>query len=94
MKAELSVCLWVCLCFGSVESGFLLFAEIDRVEKGDGEDDDKATEAYLDLFTTKNIKLKERVLIPVKQYPKVSAATPTHLHSPPHPVSRPSELVS
>ncbi|TNN23323.1 KH domain-containing, RNA-binding, signal transduction-associated protein 1 [Liparis tanakae] len=31
-----------------------------------------AADAYLDLFTTKNIKLKERVLIPVKQYPKVS----------------------
>lgn len=46
---------------------FLL--EIERVEKGDTEKD---AESYLDLFTQKNIKLKERVLIPVKQYPKVS----------------------
>uniref|UniRef100_A0A8C9MPD0 Sam68 tyrosine-rich domain-containing protein n=1 Tax=Serinus canaria TaxID=9135 RepID=A0A8C9MPD0_SERCA len=28
-------------------------------------------ENYLDLFSHKNMKLKERVLIPVKQYPKV-----------------------
>lgn len=51
----------------------LCFAEIERVQKGDTEKD---TESYLDLFTTKNIKLKERVLIPVKQYPKVSVFMP------------------
>lgn len=45
----------------------LLNAEIDRIQKGETKKD---TETYLDLFTTKNIKLKERVLIPVKQYPK------------------------
>ncbi|XP_016339749.1 KH domain-containing, RNA-binding, signal transduction-associated protein 1-like isoform X1 [Sinocyclocheilus anshuiensis] len=45
----------------------LLTAEIERVEKGETEKD---AESYLDLFTQKNIKLKERVLIPVKQYPK------------------------
>ncbi|XP_051728666.1 KH domain-containing, RNA-binding, signal transduction-associated protein 1b [Ctenopharyngodon idella] len=45
----------------------LISAEIERVQKGETEKD---TESYLDLFTTKNIKLKERVLIPVKQYPK------------------------
>ncbi|CAM4633260.1 unnamed protein product [Leuciscus chuanchicus] len=45
----------------------LISAEIERVQNGDTEKD---TESYLDLFTTKNIKLKERVLIPVKQYPK------------------------
>lgn len=43
--------------------------EIERVEKGEAEKD---TDSYLDLFTQKNIKLKERILIPVKQYPKVS----------------------
>ncbi|XP_062385341.1 KH domain-containing, RNA-binding, signal transduction-associated protein 1b [Sardina pilchardus] len=48
----------------------LLSAEIERIEKGDSENEEKSAEAYLDLFTTKNIKLKERVLIPVKQYPK------------------------
>uniref|UniRef100_A0A3Q3F273 KH domain-containing, RNA-binding, signal transduction-associated protein 1 n=1 Tax=Labrus bergylta TaxID=56723 RepID=A0A3Q3F273_9LABR len=41
--------------------------QIDRIQKGETK---KETETYLDLFTTKNIKLKERVLIPVKQYPK------------------------
>uniref|UniRef100_A0A3B3ZZX3 KHDRBS Qua1 domain-containing protein n=1 Tax=Periophthalmus magnuspinnatus TaxID=409849 RepID=A0A3B3ZZX3_9GOBI len=46
----------------------LLTAEIDRIQKGETKKD---SETYLDLFTTKNIKLKERVLIPVKQYPKV-----------------------
>lgn len=43
--------------------------EIDRIQKGEPKKEDG--EVYLDLFTTKNIKLKERVLIPVKQYPKV-----------------------
>ncbi|XP_071376483.1 LOW QUALITY PROTEIN: KH domain-containing, RNA-binding, signal transduction-associated protein 1-like [Centroberyx affinis] len=56
----------------SLDSSFthamkLLSAEIDRIQKGEPK---KEGEAYLDLFTTKNIKLKERVLIPVKQYPK------------------------
>ncbi|KAM6959316.1 KH domain-containing, RNA-binding, signal transduction-associated protein 1b [Aplochiton taeniatus] len=45
----------------------LLTAEIDRIQKGEPK---KEGETYLDLFTVKNIKLKERVLIPVKQYPK------------------------
>ncbi|XP_061597058.1 KH domain-containing, RNA-binding, signal transduction-associated protein 1b [Cololabis saira] len=45
----------------------LLNSEIDRIQKGETK---KESETYLDLFTTKNIKLKERVLIPVKQYPK------------------------
>ncbi len=48
---------------------FCAFLEIEKVEKGETEKD---AESYLDLFTQKNIKLKERVLIPVKQYPKVS----------------------
>lgn len=48
---------------------FYPLPEIDRIQKGETK---KEAETYLDLFTTKNIKLKERVLIPVKQYPKVS----------------------
>uniref|UniRef100_A0A8C4SPX0 KH domain-containing, RNA-binding, signal transduction-associated protein 1 n=1 Tax=Erpetoichthys calabaricus TaxID=27687 RepID=A0A8C4SPX0_ERPCA len=46
----------------------LLCPKIDRLQKGEPkkEDDD----GYLDLFSHKNIKLKERILIPVKQYPK------------------------
>ncbi|KAI5607767.1 KH domain-containing, RNA-binding, signal transduction-associated protein 1, partial [Silurus asotus] len=56
----------------SLDSSFmhamkLLSAEIERVQKDEPEKDN---ETYLDLFTAKNIKLKERVLIPVKQYPK------------------------
>lgn len=47
--------------------------EIDRIQKGETKKD---AETYLDLFTTKNIKLKERVLIPVKQYPKVRFVYP------------------
>lgn len=45
------------------------FLEIDRLQKDETK---KEADDYMDLFTTKNIKLKERVLIPVKQYPKVS----------------------
>ncbi|KAL7829374.1 hypothetical protein AOLI_G00302590 [Acnodon oligacanthus] len=57
----------------SLDSSFihamkLISAEIDRVQKEEAPEKD--TETYLDLFTAKNIKLKERVLIPVKQYPK------------------------
>ncbi|XP_066531470.1 KH domain-containing, RNA-binding, signal transduction-associated protein 1b [Hoplias malabaricus] len=57
----------------SLDSSFihamkLISAEIERVQKEEAPEKD--TETYLDLFTAKNIKLKERVLIPVKQYPK------------------------
>uniref|UniRef100_A0AAY4AJS7 KH domain-containing, RNA-binding, signal transduction-associated protein 1 n=1 Tax=Denticeps clupeoides TaxID=299321 RepID=A0AAY4AJS7_9TELE len=45
----------------------LLTAEIERIQKGEPKRDG---EVYLDLFTTKNVRLKERVLIPVKQYPR------------------------
>ncbi|XP_076829984.1 KH domain-containing, RNA-binding, signal transduction-associated protein 1a [Brachyhypopomus gauderio] len=45
----------------------LLTAEIDRIQKGEAKKDG---ESYLDLFTTKNVRVKERVLIPVKQYPR------------------------
>ncbi|KAB1253854.1 KH domain-containing; RNA-binding; signal transduction-associated protein 1 [Camelus dromedarius] len=43
-------------------------AEIEKTQKGDSEKDDE--EHYLDLFSHWNMKLKERVLIPAKQYPK------------------------
>ncbi|XP_070996228.1 KH domain-containing, RNA-binding, signal transduction-associated protein 1-like isoform X1 [Oncorhynchus clarkii lewisi] len=46
----------------------LLSAEIERIQKG--EPKKEGGDSYLDLFTVKNIKLKERVLIPVKQYPR------------------------
>ena len=47
----------------------LLSTEIEKIQKGDKRDDDDS-DTYLDLFSHKNMKLKERVLIPVKQYPK------------------------
>uniref|UniRef100_A0A5F4WKH0 KH domain-containing, RNA-binding, signal transduction-associated protein 1 n=1 Tax=Callithrix jacchus TaxID=9483 RepID=A0A5F4WKH0_CALJA len=52
----------------SATASQLLTAEIDKIQKGDSRKDDE--ENYLDLFSHKNMKLKERVLIPVKQYPK------------------------
>lgn len=48
----------------------LFFAEIERIQKGETKKEPEK-ETYLDLFATKNLKLKERVLIPTKQYPKV-----------------------
>ncbi|KAM7029256.1 KH domain-containing, RNA-binding, signal transduction-associated protein 1 [Acridotheres tristis] len=47
----------------------LLTAEIEKIQKGEPTKKDEE-ENYLDLFSHKNMKLKERVLIPVKQYPK------------------------
>ncbi|KAJ1065093.1 hypothetical protein K5549_005902 [Capra hircus] len=46
----------------------LTLSQIEKIQKGDSKKDDE--ENYLDLFSHKNMKLKERVLIPVKQYPK------------------------
>ena len=45
-------------------------AEIERVQKGEPLKDTEK-ETYLDLFATRNLKLKERVLIPTKLYPRV-----------------------
>ncbi|MEE6484121.1 hypothetical protein FKM82_013764 [Ascaphus truei] len=47
----------------------LLSAEIEKTKKG-GDDKKDENDPYLDLFSHKNMKLKERVLIPVKLYPK------------------------
>ncbi|XP_061787525.2 KH domain-containing, RNA-binding, signal transduction-associated protein 1b [Nerophis lumbriciformis] len=57
----------------SLDSSFthatkLLNAEVERIQKGEPKKDEPDT--YLDLFTQHNIKLKERILIPVKQYPR------------------------
>ncbi|XP_069478597.1 KH domain-containing, RNA-binding, signal transduction-associated protein 1 isoform X2 [Ambystoma mexicanum] len=48
----------------------LLSTEIEKVQKGDKKGEDDEADTYLDLFSHKNMKLKERVIIPVKQYPK------------------------
>ncbi|KAM4542901.1 KH domain-containing, RNA-binding, signal transduction-associated protein 1-like [Odontesthes bonariensis] len=60
----------------SLDSSFthamkLITAEIERIQKGDPKKEPEK-EAYLDLFATKSLKLKERVLIPTKQYPRVN----------------------
>ncbi|XP_011614545.1 KH domain-containing, RNA-binding, signal transduction-associated protein 1a [Takifugu rubripes] len=60
----------------SLDSSFthamkLISAEIERIQKGETKKEPEK-ETYLDLFATKNLKLKERVLIPTKQYPKVN----------------------
>ncbi|XP_070313018.1 KH domain-containing, RNA-binding, signal transduction-associated protein 2-like [Odocoileus virginianus] len=43
--------------------------EIEKFQGSDGKNEDEE-EKYLDVISNKNIKLSERVLIPVKQYPK------------------------
>lgn len=53
---------------------FFSLAEIEKCE-GDDLKKDGDMKKYLDIISNKNIKLSERVLIPVQQYPKVSAAT-------------------
>lgn len=46
-----------------------LFAstEIEKFQKGEGKDEEK----YIDVVINKNMKLGQKVLIPVKQFPKV-----------------------
>nr|XP_009934480.1 PREDICTED: KH domain-containing, RNA-binding, signal transduction-associated protein 2-like [Opisthocomus hoazin] len=43
--------------------------EIEKFQGSEGKKDDE-DKKYLDVISNKNIKLSERVLIPVKQYPK------------------------
>lgn len=47
-----------------------LFPEIEKSQSSDEKKEDEEKK-YLDVISNKNIKLSERVLIPVKQYPKV-----------------------
>lgn len=46
-------------------------AEIEKYEGNDVRKDGEERKKYLDIISNKNIKLSERVLIPVQQYPKV-----------------------
>lgn len=41
--------------------------EIEKFQKGEGKDEEK----YIDVVINKNMKLGQKVLIPVKQFPKV-----------------------
>ncbi|MEE6476555.1 hypothetical protein FKM82_011123 [Ascaphus truei] len=47
--------------------------EIVKFQDSEGKKEDEEKK-YLDIISNKNIKLSERVLIPVKQYPKVAPA--------------------
>lgn len=51
-----------------------LFSSLAEIEKCEGDDlkKDGDMKKYLDIISNKHIKLSERVLIPVQQYPKVS----------------------
>ncbi|XP_077023864.1 KH domain-containing, RNA-binding, signal transduction-associated protein 3 [Tamandua tetradactyla] len=44
----------------------LVNQEIEKCQKGDGRDEEK----YIDVVVNKNMKLGQKVLIPVKQFPK------------------------
>ena len=50
----------------------LLAEEIEKFQGSDGKNEDEE-EKYLDVISNKNINFSERVLIPVKQYPKVES---------------------
>ena len=55
------------------------FAEIEKIQKDEGKEEEK----FIDVVINKNMKLGQKVLIPVKQFPKVSAIV-----SPPRDFSR------
>lgn len=57
---------------------FVFPAEIEKYE-GDESRKDGDMKKYLDIISNKNIKLSERVLIPVQQYPKVRDSYYNHL---------------
>lgn len=46
---------------------FFPSTEIEKFQKGEGKDEEK----YIDVVINKNMKLGQKVLIPVKQFPKV-----------------------
>ncbi|KAJ7404591.1 hypothetical protein BTVI_71902 [Pitangus sulphuratus] len=46
--------------------------EMEKFQGSEGKKEDEEKK-YLDVISNKNIKLSERVLIPVKQYPKLCA---------------------
>ncbi|XP_029410832.1 KH domain-containing, RNA-binding, signal transduction-associated protein 1-like [Nannospalax galili] len=54
-----------------VHASRLLAEEIEKFQGSDGKKEDEEKK-YLDVISNKNIKLSERVLIPVKQYPKIN----------------------
>ncbi len=57
----------VVCCFSSS-----VFPEIEKIQKDEGKEEEK----FIDVVINKNMKLGQKVLIPVKQFPKVSAVVP------------------
>lgn len=55
-----------------------LFLEIEKIQKDEGKEEEK----FIDVVINKNMKLGQKVLIPVKQFPKVSAVVPPPETSP------------
>ncbi|XP_029451534.1 KH domain-containing, RNA-binding, signal transduction-associated protein 2 isoform X2 [Rhinatrema bivittatum] len=53
-----------------VHSMRLLAEEIEKYQSSDDSKKEDEEKKYLDIISNKNIKLTEKVLIPVKQYPK------------------------
>lgn len=71
LKSKAAEALWFSsLCF-------FFLAEIEKCE-GDETKKDGDMNKYLDIISNKNIKLSERVLIPVQQYPKVRSMLGDH----------------
>lgn len=61
-----------CLSALTDHSPPLASPEIEKVQKDEGKEEEK----FIDVVINKNMKLGQKVLIPVKQFPKVSATVP------------------
>ncbi|XP_020499777.1 KH domain-containing, RNA-binding, signal transduction-associated protein 3 isoform X1 [Labrus bergylta] len=48
----------------------LLDQEIEKIQKDEGKEEGKEEEKFIDVVINKNMKLGQKVLIPVKQFPK------------------------
>lgn len=57
------------LLFNSLPLLSPFFPEIEKIQKDEGKEEEK----FIDVVINKNMKLGQKVLIPVKQFPKVSA---------------------
>ncbi|XP_077349501.1 KH domain-containing, RNA-binding, signal transduction-associated protein 3 isoform X3 [Lithobates pipiens] len=44
--------------------------EIEKIQKGEEEDSDSTEDQYIDVVINKNMKVAQKVLIPIKQFPK------------------------
>lgn len=61
------VCVW-CSCVLQPLLPLPSLVEIEKVQKDEGKEEEK----FIDVVINKNMKLGQKVLIPVKQFPKVS----------------------